>query len=74
MFQKITQARTLLCAVLALIVLFSQEPVLLNGLTDLLKKIPELFDELQTNGILTEKTRLKCVKVCISDLVEMHGL
>ncbi|KAJ4928028.1 hypothetical protein JOQ06_015827 [Pogonophryne albipinna] len=51
-----------------------QEPVLLNGLTDLLKKkIPEVFDELQTNGILTEKTRLKLVKVCISDLVERHG-
>ncbi|KAJ4939522.1 hypothetical protein JOQ06_028970, partial [Pogonophryne albipinna] len=53
----------------------SQEPVLLNGLTDLLKKkIPEVFDELQTNGILTEKTSLKLVKVCISDLVERHGL
>ncbi|KAF3851479.1 hypothetical protein F7725_013251, partial [Dissostichus mawsoni] len=46
----------------------------MNGLTDLLKKkIPEVFDELQTNGILTEKTRLKLVKVCISDLVERHG-
>ncbi|KAI9522517.1 hypothetical protein NQZ68_035361, partial [Dissostichus eleginoides] len=52
----------------------TQEPVLLNGLTDLLKKkIPEVFDELQTNGILTEKTRLKLLKVCISDLVERHG-
>lgn len=50
-------------------------PDLQAGLRPLLEmKVPEIFDELQTKGIVTEKTRLKLVKVCISDLVEKHGL
>ncbi|XP_028449633.1 uncharacterized protein LOC114565647 isoform X2 [Perca flavescens] len=36
-------------------------------------KVPEIFDELQTKAIVTEKTRMKLIKVCISDLVEKHG-
>ncbi|XP_047185130.1 uncharacterized protein LOC118301910 [Scophthalmus maximus] len=52
----------------------TQVPDLQAGLRPLLEmKVPEIFDELQTKGIVTEKTRLKLVKVCISDLVEKHG-
>lgn len=53
----------------------TKEPDAQDGLRPLLeKKVPEIFEELQTQGIVIEKTRLKLVKVCISDLVERHGL
>ncbi|XP_049333893.1 uncharacterized protein LOC125801351 isoform X2 [Astyanax mexicanus] len=37
------------------------------------KKAPETLDELKTKGTVTEKARIKLVKLCVSDLVEKHG-
>ncbi|KAL7846280.1 hypothetical protein SRHO_G00212600 [Serrasalmus rhombeus] len=49
----------------------SQEHEKLRSLLE--KKAPETLDELKTKGTVTEKARIKLVKVCISDLVEKHG-
>lgn len=38
------------------------------------RKLPEIFEEIRMNGIVSEKTRLKLVKLVVSDLVERHGL
>ncbi|KAK0142964.1 hypothetical protein N1851_018921 [Merluccius polli] len=45
-----------------------------TGLEPLIqKKLPEIFEEIRINGIVSEKTRLKLVKLVVSDLVERHG-
>ncbi|XP_049334940.1 uncharacterized protein LOC125801737 [Astyanax mexicanus] len=49
----------------------SQEHEKLRSILE--KKAPETLDELKTKGTVTEKARIKLVKLCVSDLVEKHG-
>ncbi|KAG9278175.1 hypothetical protein AMEX_G5993, partial [Astyanax mexicanus] len=49
----------------------SQEHEKLRSILE--KKAPETLDELKTKGTVTEKARIKLVKLRVSDLVEKHG-